>query len=207
VKAWLVVAITVLLAGLVAAVTVIADGRGNRSGVVGGAGPYRGSEPPGTIRLPAFTLRNYTGELVRADDLLGEVTLLTFLDSQCEDACPIIAAVVARSLDALEGDERDRVSAVAISTDPTEDTPAAIRAFLAKQRAIDTFLYLRGSEREMRSVWRRFNVLSSLETGADEVHSAPVRIYDTRGVWVATLHAGADLTQENLVHDIRVALP
>jgi len=33
-----------------------------------------------------------------------------------------------------------------------------------------------------------------------------VRIYDRDGVWVSTLHAGADLTTENLVHDVRVAL-
>jgi hypothetical protein len=38
------------------------------------------------------------------------------------------------------------------------------------------------------------------------VHSAPVRIFDTNGVWVATLHSGADLSAENLAHDLRLAL-
>jgi hypothetical protein len=55
-------------------------------------------------------------------------------------------------------------------------------------------------------VWNEFQVLSSLESGHDTLHSAPVRIYDRRGMWVATLHAGADLTEANLAHDIRVAL-
>jgi len=32
-----------------------------------------------------------------------------------------------------------------------------------------------------------------------------VRIYDASGVWVSTLHAGVDLTDENLIHDLRVA--
>lgn len=58
----------------------------------------------------------------------------------------------------------------------------------------------------MRRVWSAFKTLSSLESGQDTVHSAPVRIYDRTGVWVTTLHAGADLTEANLVHDIRVAL-
>ena len=33
----------------------------------------------------------------------------------------------------------------------------------------------------------------------------PVRIYDTGGVRVATLHAGFDLTEKNLIHELRVA--
>jgi len=33
-------------------------------------------------------------------------------------------------------------------------------------------------------------------------HSAPLRIYDRSVVWVATLHAGVDLSEENLLHDL-----
>ena len=45
-----------------------------------------------------------------------------------------------------------------------------------------------------------------LESGEDTLHSAPVRIYDRDGVWVAMLHAGVDLSENNLLHDIRAAL-
>lgn len=41
---------------------------------------------------------------------------------------------------------------------------------------------------------------------AADMHSAPVRIYDRDGLWVSTLHARADLTPENLAHDIEAAL-
>jgi hypothetical protein len=58
----------------------------------------------------------------------------------------------------------------------------------------------------MRTLWKRFQILSSLESGEDTLHSAPVRIYDRDGVWVATLHARADLSEDNLLHDIRSAL-
>jgi hypothetical protein len=51
----------------------------------------------------------------------------------------------------------------------------------------------------------RFQILSSLESGKDILHSAPVRIY-VGGIWVATLHAGVDLTPANLAHDVRIAL-
>jgi len=58
----------------------------------------------------------------------------------------------------------------------------------------------------MRPVWKQFAVLPAAETGNADIHSADVRIFDRRGLWVSTLHAGVDLTPTNLVHDIRLAL-
>ncbi len=158
--------------------------------------------------MPDFLLRNYDGQHVRTGELRGRVTLVTFLDSQCTESCPVIAWTVARAIDALTPAERRHVRAVAISTDPAEDTRASVRTFLARNRAVGRLLYVGGgqAERELRSVWKSFYVLSSLESGQDSLHSAPVRIYDPTGTWVATLHAGADLSEANLVHDIRVAL-
>jgi len=169
-------------------------------------GPYRGSEAPGEMKLPRFALRDHTGELVRSDDVRGKVVVLTFLDSQCEDACPVIAREVALTVDALTRAERETVEAIAISTDPAEDTPASIREFLGRQRALGKLRFLDGKERELRRLWSALAVLSSLESGKDDLHSAPVRVYDRRGVWVTTQHPGVDLTPGNLAHDIRIAL-
>jgi hypothetical protein len=66
--------------------------------------------------------------------------------------------------------------------------------------------YLTRPAPAIRSVWKSFKVLSSLESGRDTLHSAPVRIYDRDGFWVSTLHAGVDLTPSNLAHDIAIAL-
>lgn len=96
--------------------------------------------------------------------------------------------------------------AVAVSGDPAEDTPASVRRFLAARRAEGRLDYLVGEERELRPLWSALQVLPSLDTGSDTLHSAPLRIYDRDGVWVATLHADADLSEENLLHDIRSAL-
>jgi protein SCO1/2 len=155
-----------------------------------------------------FSLRNFDGRQVSSADLAGRVTVLTFLDSQCTESCPVIAWTVARTIDMLTPGERQGVRAVAITTDPAEDSKRSVRNFLARNRAVGRLLYLGGGqpEPELRRVWNGFKVLSSLESGQDTLHSAPVRIYDRRGVWAATLHAGADLTEANLAHDIRVAL-
>lgn len=166
---------------------------------------YRGSEPPAGIVMPDFALQDYRGETVTSDSLLGRVVLLTFLDAQCEESCPVIAAQVAQTLRGLEPARRARVTAIVISTDPEEDTSEAVRNFLRRNRAEGALRYLTGPRAAVERLWGEFQILSSLESGRDSLHSAPVRIYDARGVWVSTLHAGADLTDENLVHDLRVA--
>jgi protein SCO1/2 len=172
----------------------------------GEASGYRGSIPPPGIALPDFALRDYRGEMVRSEDLADKITLVTFLDSQCEESCPIIAGQIARALPLLGPDERREVVALAFSTDPEEDTPPSVRAFLRAQGAEEEFHYLIGPEAGLRRAWREFQILPSEATGVDEIHSAPVRLFDREGVWVDTLRAGQDLTPENILHDVRRAL-
>jgi protein SCO1/2 len=172
----------------------------------GEGGDYRGSQPPAQITLPEFMLPDHTGAQVSSASLRGRAVLVTFLDSQCDESCPIIASQVSRAVDRLRPEERSDVTPIAISTDPAEDTPAAVRAFLARNGALGKLRYLVAPERRLRPVWEDFQIASSLDSGIDTLHSAPVRIFDGEGVWVSTLHPGADLTTENLVHDLRTAL-
>lgn len=167
---------------------------------------YRGSEPPVLIKLPNFTLPDQTGRTVSAAELRGKVVAVTFLDSQCTEACPIIASQIARTLEGFPSERLRQVAAIAISTDPEEDTPEAVQSFLAKHRAQDFLRYLVAPVERLRPVWQSFQISASFDTGIDTLHSAPVRIYDREGKWVSSLHAGADLTSENLAHDITVAL-
>ncbi len=201
-----------LLAALAAALGIANRGDGEapngQASDAPSAGAYRGSEPPARIELVDFALRDEDGRIVRSSALRDEkVVVLTFLDSQCTESCPTIASQIGRAFDLLSSAERRRLFAVAISTDPREDTAASVRAFLRRNRALGKLHYVGGGEPEakLRPIWKRFQILSSLESGEDTLHSAPVRIYDG-GIWVATLHAGVDLTPANLAHDIRVAL-
>jgi cytochrome oxidase Cu insertion factor (SCO1/SenC/PrrC family) len=201
------VAATLALGALAAGFAVANRDAGRAPPTIASEGAYRGSEPPGGIELVEFALRDHDGAVVRTSALRGKVVVVTFLDSQCTESCPIIAVQIGRAHELLTAAERRRVFVVAISTDPSEDTAASVRAFLRRNRVVGKLHYLGGGEPEsrLRAIWKRFNILSSLESGEDTLHSAPVRVY-AGGVWVATLHAGVDLTPANLAHDLRVAL-
>jgi protein SCO1 len=172
------------------------------------SGPYRGSEPPARIAMPSFVLRDQWGRALDSRSLAGKAVVLTFLDSHCTAACPIIAGQIARTFARLTAIERRKVVAVAISTDPRSDTRSAVRSFLGKQHALHALRYLGAGQplQRLRRVWHAFEILASAETGEHTLHSAPVRVYDPRGIWVSTLHVGVDLTAQNLARDIRTAL-
>jgi protein SCO1/2 len=170
----------------------------------GDGADFRGSQPPEGLALPAFSLRDDEGRVVRSRELRDKAVAVTFLDTRCTEACPIIAAQVGQAVRAL-GDHASHVEALAISVDPLRDTPAKVDAFLERYRAKGALRYLNGSIAELRPVWKAFAVAAAHDTGNPNMHSAPVRIFDRRGRWRSTLHPGVDLSPQSLAHDLRAA--
>ena len=192
-------------AGAALAVALVAAALAIRASDDGGPRSFRGSVAPPGVALPDFVLTDQRGRTVRSRELDGKVVAVTFLDSQCRQACPLIARSLGSALRRLPTDARRDVLALAITTDPVEDTPRTIEAFLARHDAEREIRYLDGSLAELRPLWREFQVAASVDMG-DDVHSAPVRIFGRDGRWLATLHPGADLTPASAAHDLRAAL-
>lgn len=176
------------------------------SALIPAAGAYRGSEPPGRIQMPEFELRDVvSGEQVGPADLRGDAVIVTFVDTDCSDQCPLLASAMAEALRRLPSDVREQTTALAISVNPLVDTRRSVVRFL-RQRHADALKYLVGSVAQMKPVWKRFGVVSAYETGDADTHSADVRVFDPEGIWVSTQHSGVDLSPENLAHDIIRAL-
>ena len=168
-------------------------------------GSYRGSEPPPGIIAPDFTLRDYRGQVVRMRSLRGQVVVVTFLDTHCKTKCPVFASDIGAALRLLSVPERTQVVALALTVEPSRDTPRSVRQFLGRRHAL-SLDFLFGTTRQMRPIWRAFHIVAAAETGNADVHSSDARIFDRNGSWVSTLHVPIDLTAANLAHDIRVAL-
>jgi cytochrome oxidase Cu insertion factor (SCO1/SenC/PrrC family) len=201
------VSVVLILGALLTGAALTAfDGSGDDGTTLTGTGPYRGSEPPPGIRMPPFSLRDVVnGERLDSDQLRGGVVLVTFLDTDCTEQCPIIAGEIGRALARLRASVRAKTKAIAITVNPKIDTRASVVRFLRDRRA-EEMTYLSGTVSELRPVWRRFSIVSAYEPGDADTHSADVRVFDPEGVWVSTQHAGVDLTPVNLVHDVERAL-
>jgi protein SCO1/2 len=104
-----------------------------------------------------FSLLDQDRQPVRLAALHGRAVALTFLYTRCPDVCPLIANKL-HETSLLLGDAAKRVAFVAVSVDPTGDTPSAVRAFLQAHRVERELRYLTGSLAELRPIWANYYI-------------------------------------------------
>ncbi|MEA2297528.1 MAG: hypothetical protein QOF77_464 [Solirubrobacteraceae bacterium] len=162
-------------------------------------GGFAGFQRPAQIPPDDFSLRDESGHVVRLSDYAGRVVILSFLYSTCRDTCPIIAQVIRGALDQLGRP----VPALAVSVDPSADTPLNVRRFLFRQSVTGRLHFLRGSRRELEPVWRGYFVAPQTPgRGSRSDHSVDVVLIDKTGRQREGFPSDA-LTPEALAHDVR----
>jgi protein SCO1/2 len=168
-----------LLLAIVVALTIALAGGSKGPAPPGGA---QQSAPAsgyfGTLALPAkpappIQLRNYLGRPITLADYRGKAVLVTFLYTHCPDVCPLIASNLGVALTKL-GPRASRVQVIAISVDPSGDTPASVATFLRSHRLAGRMQYLIGSAQQLARTWAAWSVGSTREVGQPDrvAHSA-----------------------------------
>jgi protein SCO1/2 len=161
-----------------------------------------------------FTLRDQASRPVHLAALRGKVVVLTFLYTHCPDVCPLIAGKLAYAQRDL-APEAGKVVFLAVSVDPVEDTPAAVRQFDAARGLTGAnWHYLLGTRAALTPVWASYYVGAE----AGEVPGAPAAgvstpgaglVYHTATVYVIDprqrerVAFDADFAVDDLVHDVR----
>ena len=160
-----------------------------------------GAQFPDNTAAPPFSLTDQYGYRVSLGEYRGRVVVLTFLYSTCGDTCVVIGQQIRGALNELE-EEHVRLPAVLIvSADPTADTPANVRRFLAEVSLTGRVQYLTGTPAQLRAVWRAYAIkpASDGRTLFDEY--APVLLIDPVG-HKRELFESEELTPEGISHDV-----
>jgi cytochrome oxidase Cu insertion factor (SCO1/SenC/PrrC family) len=165
-----------------------------------GASAFQGPTFPSGVRAAEFSLTDEHGRRVSLSQYRGRVVILTFIHSQCKDACPLMVEDIKGALDSLPGTGRG-VAAIGITAEPAQDTPANRRKFLAAHQMTGRLAYLNGPAADLRRIWRAYHVDPVLP-GRPQ-HTAFVIVIDKAGVERLGYPAG-QLTPESLTHDIQV---
>lgn len=92
----------------------------------GSIGPIK--PPLGVPDIDIVTSDGFRGPL--RERLLGRVTAIQLMFTQCKSICPIEAATFARTQDILAGTASDGIQLLSLSIDPLNDTPEAMKAWL-----------------------------------------------------------------------------
>lgn len=179
-------------------VTLATRGGDDGDGAASAAG-FQGALRPEGIPPTDFRLRDQDGEPVSLAALRGDVVVLTFLYTTCEDTCPIAAQQIRGAFDELGRD----VPALAISVDPANDTADRAKRFLLKQRMTNGRLrFLLGDRPTLEPIWKAYGIAPQ---GDAFDHSAYVLLIDRQGRQRVAFPVDK-LTPDGLAHDLRKLL-
>jgi len=191
----------VLLAVLVAALCVVIVDRPQGAAVTAPASPFDGPTLPANLRAANFSLTDQYGHRVSLSQYRGHVVVLTFIHSLCRDACPLMVQDIKGALNYLPR-EGAGVIAMGVSVDPSQDTRANRRMFLAKQGMTGRMSFLNGPRWYLtRVVWKDYAIAP--EEGTVENHSAFILLISPSGFERVGFPAD-EATPEGIAHDIRV---
>lgn len=124
--------------------------------------------------IPVQKLDGLHDENGKPAALRRDVTIVTFLYTQCEDTCPTTAQQIRGALDRL----KDPPPTIAISVDPKGDNEANAKAFLADQGLKGRMEYLLGTPVALQRQWNIYGIQPQL---ANAEHSASVVLLDRTG--------------------------
>jgi len=107
---------------------------------------------------PPFHLRDENGNPVSLEAIKGRPAVISFLYTDCPDVCPVIGQRIGQALQSL-GKDAERVTFLAVSTDPDGDTPEKAAAFLARHGLTGANRhFLLGDADQLSPVWLAYGV-------------------------------------------------
>jgi protein SCO1 len=135
--------------------------------------------PAGMRRAPDFSLRASDGKRFALASLRGRTAIVTFLDSQCHQECPLEGRALAAAFRRVPAAERPVV--VAVSVDPWQDTPGSARRAMRRfGLAGFEWRWLLGTRAELARVWRKYRIYVH-RTSGDIEHTDALYLIDSRG--------------------------
>ena len=92
--------------------------------------------------VPNFELTNFNGDIFTDNDLINKITIVSFIFTRCEGACPIMSKNF-RDLQTSFKDS-DLVQFVSITVDPEYDSDSILKSFSNQYSNNDNWYFLRG---------------------------------------------------------------
>lgn len=160
-------------------VSLVLSGCANQPG-----SPVSGEYVGAMLDGPAadFHLTDQLGSTISLSDFHGQVVMLTFMDSRCEETCPLTAAHLRMAYQQL-GDQAGSVIFLGINVNREANQVADMMAATEQWRLdeIPTWHFLTGSAEELEPVWKAYDVAVIPQEGGEILHTPGVFLIDQNG--------------------------
>ena len=132
---------------------------------------------------PGFHLIDRSGKPLSLEDLQGKVVVLSFIYTNCPEACPLLAAnfVQLQREFAAALDQGD-LALVFITMDPERDTLQRLQQYTTALGG--RWFFLRGSQAELQKVWQEYGIYREVRERTRQViiyHSYKTFLIDRKG--------------------------
>ena len=94
-------------------------------------------------KVPSFSLTNFDGSIVTEKQLNNKISIVSFMFTQCEGACPIMSNNIA-TLQERFSSSKD-IQFFSITTDPDFDTLDILNQYSSNYSKNDNWFFLRGN--------------------------------------------------------------
>ena len=94
-------------------------------------------------QVPSFSLTNFDGSVITDQQLNDKISIVSFIFTQCEGACPIMSENMSILQDRFSAS--DDVQFLSITTDPDYDTLDILEKFSSNYSNNDNWFFLRGN--------------------------------------------------------------
>lgn len=160
---------------------------------------------PGEIKpvkvAPPLALRNFDGRNVNIAAYKGKAVLVTFIYVHCPDVCPLIVSNL-RTAQKLLGANASKMQVIAVSADPAQDTPGAVRSFLSKRLMLGHMDYLLGTKRQLRRVWAAWGIKAKRVSSRPDAVEHSALIYGITGSGKLAAFYPSNFNPKWVAHDV-----
>lgn len=120
--------------------------------------PYEGTEL--NEIAPDFHLIDQNGSDVNLSDFRGKVVVLTFMDSQCKDTCPLTAAHFRKAYRQLNQNEAKHVVFLGVNVNVEANAVADVLEITHAWhlQEIPSWHFLTGDAKILKPVWKDYNI-------------------------------------------------
>ena len=94
-------------------------------------------------QVPSFSLTNFDGSVITDQQLNDKISIVSFIFTQCEGACPIMSENMSILQERFSAS--DDVQFLSITTDPNYDTLDILEKFSSNYSNNDNWFFLRGN--------------------------------------------------------------
>lgn len=168
---------------MVIAVLILAACGGSSPAPPSAADPaaYEGTEIGGAA--PDFQLVDQRGDPVRLSDFHGKVVVLSFLDSNCHDICPLTAQHLKSTVQELQPGAAENVALLAVNVNAGASAVSDVAAATShwNMDGFPAWHFLTGSPEELESVWLAYSAGVQVRPDGEISHLPGVFVIDQQG--------------------------